>query len=114
MPVPPTENLAHYRGDTFTAAVHVWDDDAQTIPSDFTDSAVAAQIRASTSAATIIAAFDLTVAGNTITLRLPPDKAELLPARAVYDVEVDWQGDGVNVQTVIRGAFTAEPDVTRE
>jgi hypothetical protein len=53
-----------------------------------------AQIRASTSAATVIAAFDVTKSGNTITLRLPPARWRNCRQRAVYDVEVDWQGDG--------------------
>lgn len=113
MPVPPNENFSHYRGDTFTAVIHVWDDTAHTVPSDLTGAAVAAQIRASTSATAIIAAFDVGKSGNAITLRLPPAKVETLPQRAVYDVEVDWQADRVNVQTVLRGSFTVDPDVTR-
>lgn len=112
MPVPPNESFTHYRGDTFTALVHVWDDTAHTIPSDLTGAAVAAQIRVSTSATAVITTFDVTKSGNTITLRLPPAKVEKLPQRSVYDVEVDWQADRVNVQTILRGSFTVDPDVT--
>jgi hypothetical protein len=114
MPVPVTQDIAHYRGDTLTVAIRLWEDDAKTDPADLSAATVTAQVRASASAKTPVATFGVEVAGNQVTLTLPPPAAQLLPTKAVYDCQVDWQSDDVNVQTVLRGALTADPDVTHD
>lgn len=112
MPVPVKQDIAHYRGDTLSVVLRLWEDEAKTDPADLAAATVTAQVRVSTSAKTPIASFGVETAGNQITLTLLPDQAQILPAKAVYDCQVDWTSDATRVQTVVAGALTAAADVT--
>lgn len=111
--LPTTQDFGIYRGDTFVVQIRLWEDAAHTIPADLSGATLKAEIRSATDATSILDAFGLAVSTNVVTLTLTPAQAEILPARSVYDLEVDWLADRSNVQTVLRGAITADPDVTR-
>jgi hypothetical protein len=113
MPVPLNQDIAHYRGDTLSVVLRLWEDEAKTDPADLAAATVTAQVRATATSATAIASFDVAVAGNMITLTLLPEQAQLLPTKAVYDCQVDWTSDATRVQTVVAGKLTAAADVTR-
>lgn len=113
MPQPKQVALTHYRGDSFTAEVTVWDDEAKTVPTDFTGVDLAAQLRATPDDEEVLATFDLSVDGNVITLMLTPEQTAALPGSVAWDVQADWDGDGVNVSTLLAGKLTIAPDVTR-
>jgi hypothetical protein len=93
--------------------IRLFEDAAKTVPSDLSEATVTAQVRATSEASAVLADFDVAVTGNEISLVLTPAKSRSLPAAAVYDCQVDWQGDDVNVQTVLAGTLTVSPDVTR-
>lgn len=113
MSVPAKQNIAHYRGDTLALLLRLFEDDAQTAPSDLAAATVTAQVRATTEATVVLAEFAVAVDGNEVALRLSPEKSRTLPVTAVYDVQVDWASDDVNVQTVLSGQLISSPDVTR-
>jgi hypothetical protein len=83
------------------------------VPADFTDAVVTAQIRTTTESPDIVAEFAVDVSGNMMTLSLDPKQSRELPPAAVYDVECDWSGDDVNVQTILAGALAVASDVSR-
>jgi hypothetical protein len=112
MPVPQKLNITHYRGDTLGMLVRLWEDAEKTTPSDLSASVVTAQVRVTTETP-IIGTFDVTVATNEITMVLDPLQSADLPPACVYDIRVDWEGDGKNIQTVLAGDMTITPDVTR-
>lgn len=114
MPVPERVPMSHYRGDTLAFMLRLWDDTAKTVPSDLTGSTVLAQVRSVPDSEEIIATFTTDVDANEITLTLLPAVTELLPEDAAYDVQIDWQSDGANIQTIVAGPLTAPPDVSRD
>lgn len=113
MSQPKRVSIGHYRGDTFTALLKVWDDDARTVPTDLSGVTITAQIRATTEATEVLAEFVIAVDGNEILLSLAPDVTQDLPATSTFDVQADWNGDGTDVTTLLVAAFQVAPDVTR-
>jgi hypothetical protein len=116
MPVPMKHDVQHYRGDSLALQLRVWQDVDNTVPADFSAAAVVAQIRTVTESPDIVAEFDVTVTGNTLTLVLDPKQSRELPPTCVFDVEVDWAfatDPDVNVQTVLAGSLAVASDVTR-
>lgn len=114
MPVPKKTNITHYRGDTLVIVVSLWNDVERTDPADLSEATIRAQVREQYEDTEVAASFDIEVTGNHITATLTPKSARDLPPRGVWDIEVDWYSDDVNVQTVAAGGIAAEPDVTRE
>lgn len=113
MTTPAIRNLAHYRGDTLGVLLRLWHDDAATDPVDLAGATVTAQVRLTADTATAIADFDVETSTNEISLTLPPGDTATLPAKAVWDCQVDWLSDGTSIQTVVAGQLTTTPDVTR-
>lgn len=114
MTMPQRVSLTVYRGDTFGLVVRVWLDDAKTESADLTDTEVNAQIRATPNSSEVIASFDTVIAGNSITLSLPPKVSAMLEPAQVFDVEVVWDPiERTNVQTILAASLTAAPDITR-
>lgn len=113
MPVPPKTNITHYRGDSMTILCRLWDDAGKTEPTDLSESTVRAQVREQYDDTEVAAEFEVTVTGNEILANLPPKEARDLPPRGFWDIEVDFYSDDVRVQTVAGGAWTTQPDVTR-
>lgn len=113
MPVPEKVELQHYRGDTFGMVLRLWDDVEKTVPSDLSNATTTAQVRAQTEAADVLESFEVGVVANEITLILAPAQTRVMPETVVFDCQVDWQSDDVNVQTVIAGTISFGRDVTR-
>jgi hypothetical protein len=113
MPVPQVYNVSHYRGDTLTITVRLWDDVDKTDPSILTTALITAQARASATKPEVLAEFTTSKSGNTITLVLSAAQTQTLPAKVVYDVQLDWNADQTRVETVLQGTITFPPDVTR-
>jgi len=109
---PPT-NLTTIRGDSFGFKVRVWQDPDKTVPSDLTDAVVRAQLRLTPDAPDVEAEFGVTITGNEIALALLPTDTAVLPARCVWDIQIDWDGGGTSIQTIAHGVLTVGPDVTR-
>lgn len=113
MPIPQTLDLTHCRGDTLALAVALWEDEELTEPSDLTEAVVAAQVRTTADASTVVANFATSIEGNSVSLLLSPSQTATLPPKGVWDLQIDWLGDGNNVQTPVGGSLTITPDVTR-
>lgn len=113
MPMPEKVALTTYRGDSFGLVVRVWLDAAKTESADLTGAEVNAQIRATPDSSEVIASFDVVTAGNAITLTLAPKVSATLEPAQVFDVEIAWDIDHTNVQTVLLGSLNVSPDVTR-
>jgi hypothetical protein len=109
--LPEVVNIAMRRGDSFGLAVQVWDDDAQTVPTDLTGATIAAQSREDPDG-TLIGDWEVTVTGNTIGLVLAGKVAAGLPELSYWDCQVDWFADGITVTTLVAGAIAADRDVT--
>ena len=92
--------------------VVLWADPAKTVPADLSEATVRSQVRA-TMTSTDAVDFDVTVVDNMVTLLLAPAKTQGLADTNVFDVEVDWHSDRINVQTVVAGTIAAAGDVTR-
>lgn len=114
MPQPARLDITQYRGDTLTIAVTLWADANQSVPADLSRATVTAQIRVkATDDDPPVASFTVSVTGNTVTLGLPPAITAQLPSKGVWDAQVDWHSDHVNVQTVLAGSVVVNDDVTR-
>jgi hypothetical protein len=113
MPVPTKVDITHYRGDTLGISLKVWADDSNTVPANFTGSKVVAQVRPTADSSEISGQFAVSISGNTLTLVLSPKQTREMGATNVWDVEVDWHSDDVQVQTVVAGTLSLTSDVTR-
>lgn len=116
MPVPSRVPIDHYRGDTLAVLCRLWADKAKTQPVDLTGTVVTAQVRLTPDSSAAIANFDVTVDGtfnNEIVLVLPPTATATLPPKACYDTQIDWDGTGTQIQTILAGDLTITADVTR-
>ena len=105
--------LSTIRGDSFGFKIRVWQDPDKTIPADLTEAVVAAQLRQSPDSEAVEATFHVAISGGEVELTLLPTETAVLPARCVWDVQVDWDGTGTSIQTVAHGVLTVGPDVTR-
>lgn len=110
MPVPATLPLKHYRGDTLTLTVKLWNDASHSQPTNLTGATVLAQVRSNPDSDVVITTFGSSITGSQITLTLTPAQTALLPEEATYDVQVTYSNNVV--QTVLAGELTAEPDVS--
>lgn len=113
MPVPPKQSVAHYRGDTLAIKLTCFQDADKTIPSVFTGATILSQLRVKADDALPTDTFAVAVAGNVLTLSLTPAKVTALPDATIWDVQVDWQGNGANIQTIAQGSLALTMDVTR-
>lgn len=101
------------RGDDFRAVVRL---SSSGLPFDLTGYTAKAQIRPSTSgSAALTAEFDVTIdspeTDGTITIELGHTATELLTGNGYWDLQIT---DGTGwVSTVVGGAVTLVPDVTR-
>jgi hypothetical protein len=113
MPVPTKVDIVHYRGDTLGISLKVWADDEKTVPANFTGATVVAQVRPTVDSTDVAGEFAVSITGNTLTLVLDPKQTRAMGAANVWDVEVDWHSDDVQVQTVVAGSLSIASDVTR-
>ena len=115
MPTPIKQNIVHYAGDTLGILIRLYDDVAKTQPSNLTGTIVTAQVRATPQSVEAEADFAVSVLNNTITLILEPKRTREIPPSSVWDCQVDWDASNpdTNVQTVVAGSLTLQPDVTR-
>lgn len=113
MTVPIRSNITHYRGDSLVLQLRLWTDANRSVPADLSEATVRAQIRADHDDAEVAASFDVQVEDNVITANLSPKSSRDLPAKGVWDCEVDWFSDDTSVQTVAAGGLVVQPDVTR-
>lgn len=111
--LPQAVNIAMRRGDSIALGVQVWDDDAQTVPTDLSGTLVTAQSRNDPDG-TVIGDWDVSVSGNEISLVLTGKLAQGLPLLSYWDCQIDWFMDGLTVTTIVAGAIAAEPDVTHD
>src|SRR3954469_8155584 len=111
--LPEVVNVAMRRGESFALAVQVWDDDAQTVPTDLTGTIVTAQSREDPDGV-LIGDWDVQVTGNSVALVLSGKASAGLPVLSYWDCQVDWHADGATVTTIVAGAIAADPDVTHD
>jgi hypothetical protein len=110
---PDCINVTFTRGDTLTIVLNVWDNTAQTIPSNLTGATVTAQVRTTPDSTTVEATFAVTKSGNQVTLRLTPGQTRVLSPSCAWDCQVDWISDGSDVRTIVQGDLSVLQDVTR-
>ena len=113
MPVPPKQAISHYRGDSLGVRITCWLDDKKTQPANFAGTTITSQLREKIDDDEPADEFTVNSSGNIITLTLSPAKITALPDSTVWDVQVDWQSNGVSVQTILQGSLALTPDVTR-
>lgn len=109
----PEVGLSTIRGDSFGFLVRLWQDPDKTIPADLSEAVITAQLRQTPDSEEIEASFDVAIDANEVRLTLLPTETAVLPQRSVWDVQVDWTGEGSSIQTVAHGVLTVGPDVTR-
>jgi hypothetical protein len=93
--------------------LRVWQDENATVPADFSNAVLTAQVRVTPDASDVAAEFDIEVSGNMLTLTLEPKRTRDLGPTNVFDVECDWDGTDTNVQTLLAGSLNVAADVTR-
>src|SRR4029450_8134057 len=114
MPVPDTRTIPHYRGDSLGVLIRLWQDPDHTVPLLLNGALVVAQLRLKADDPDPpIDTFAVSTATNEITLTLTPTQPAALPAKTVWDCQVDWNADGASIQTVLAGTLTLAADVTR-
>lgn len=104
--------VSHYRGDSATLAVSVWQDADHTIPADLSAATVSAMFKLAATDPVEVAHFDVTVTDNVVTLYVSPTVSRDLPAKAVWDMQIDWFSDDAQVSTPVVGTWTETQDVT--
>lgn len=114
MPIPPTSNLVHYRGDSLVLRLALWTDAEKTQPADLSTASICAQVRETPDSTEVAATFDVTVEDNIVTANLSPKSSRDLPAKGTWDIEVDWYSDDSFVQTVAGGGLVTKPDTSRD
>lgn len=81
-------------------------------PADLTGAVVRSEIRAEPDA-TLLTEWGIVVTGNKLAFNLLPKETEELPAKARFDVEIDWSGgERTSVQTVAIGVLNMPLDIT--
>ena len=102
--------LQIYQGDSYRWQFTLYDDVAQTQPSDLTGVTVTSQIR-DRPGGVLIATLACTVTlPNVITTYLAPTDSAVLPSSAAWDLQLGYaSGD---VATVLAGPVNTTPDVT--
>ena len=90
----------------------LWTDSDKTQPADLSGATVRAQVREDRTSSDATD-FEVSVTDNVVTLHLLPKSTQDLADTNVWDCQVDWQSDEVNVQTVVAGSIVASGDVTR-
>jgi len=105
--------LSTIRGDSFGFLLRVWQDPDKTIPADLSEAVITSQLRLTPDSEEVEAAFNIAVTGNEVALSLLPTETAVLPSRTVWDIQIDWTGDGTSIQTVAHGSLSVGADVTR-
>lgn len=108
--VPETVDMNLYRGDDFAFQLTVTN--ADDTPADLTGETAEAQIRQTEDAADPPAAtFTCTITTNVITLSLSNTQTRTLPPTGRWDCQL--VSSSGSIRTIVRGAVTVTPDVTR-
>ena len=113
MPVPPKQSISHYRGDSLGIKITCWLDKDKTQPANFTGTTITSQLREKVDDEDPADEFSVNATGNVVILSLSPTKVTALPDSTVWDVQVDWQSNGVSIQTIAQGSLALTQDVTR-
>src|SRR5262245_55614499 len=120
MTMPATLDLTHYRGDTLGILINCWKDTAHQQPADLTGATITAEIRVKANTGEPVGAFIVTTGTpeggtvmNQIMLVLPGDPQRGMPAKTVWDCQIDWTPDGLRTQTPVKGNLTLTDDVTQ-
>jgi hypothetical protein len=107
---PGNYALHIYHGDSYRWQFTLYDDMAQTEPSDLTGVTVTSQIRDRPGGVLICALTCTVTLPNIILAYLSPANSALLTTSAAWDLELDYPtGD---VATVLSGPVNVTPDVT--
>jgi hypothetical protein len=107
--LPAVCDLAIYQGDDFWIKLIVTDTAGQA--ADLTGATAKAEIRATPGADEVAATFEPTIAANEITLYLASADSAILAGKLAWDCQTtDAAGF---TSTLVRGAVTVEPEVTR-
>jgi hypothetical protein len=110
MAVPGNYPLQLYRGDTNRWDFKLWEDPDKTTPTDLSGVLPKAEIRDKPSGATIIEMSTIVEGPNIIHMVLQPIQSLLVPAKAVWDLQLTLlNGD---ILTILRGDVNMTPDVT--
>lgn len=107
--LPDTLNLAVYAGDDVSVDLVIQDADGA--DADLSEARVRAQIRVRPQWPSVAGVFSSGISGNIISLLLPGSVTARLPSRCVWDCELTDATD--QVTTLVAGAITVTPDVTR-
>ncbi len=109
--MPNKANLAIYQGDDYSAVVTVLSDGA---PADLTGYLAQAQIRSSYADAspTVVVEIETAVSGNQVSLAIAAAATVALTGPYLWDLQLVWPGGPTT--TILAGAVTVTPEVTRE
>lgn len=107
---PGKYDLKLYRGDSYSWRFRLFEDAAQTVPTDLTGATVKAEIRDKSAGTTIVALTTVVTLPNTVDMSIAPADYDGCPAKGVWDLQLTFV-DG-SVQTPVAGAVTVTADVT--
>jgi hypothetical protein len=102
-------NLDLYRGDYYTWRVVLWNDTAQTVPTDLTGATVKAEIRDKSAGTRIIVLGCAVTGSNVIDVEMLPTDWVECPATGVWDLQVTFPVG--RIRTVLAGKVTTTGDV---
>lgn len=105
-------DINHWRGDSLSLLIRVWDDDAHTVPSDLSSATVTADLKVKNTDEIAVDTFGISISGNDVTLSLTPAQSRAMPPKTVWDCQIDWYSDDARVTTVVTGTLTENQDVT--
>lgn len=103
-------DLNLYRGDSYTWRFVLWADENRTEPVDLSDATVEAEIREKSAGVSITSLDCAITLPNVIDVSVTPVMYLTIPAKAMWDLELTF--DGTRVHTPIKGAVAVTPDVT--
>jgi hypothetical protein len=106
---PTVIDLNLYRGDDTFLSVTVTEADGSA--ADLAGATPKSQIRESFDAETAVAELAATITGNTVNLHLQHADAALLPAVAVWDLQLTWSD--TTITTIAMGTVKVIGEVTR-
>lgn len=107
---PGKFDLDLYRGDSYAWRFILWQDAAQTIPTDLAGATVAAEIRDKSAGNKIVELTVVATMPNIVDVSMTPTMYADCPAKGVWDLQVTFP-DG-QVHTPIAGQVTVTADVT--
>jgi len=108
--MPGRYDLNLYRGDSYTWRFILWDDDAQTVPTDLTGATVKAEIREKSAGTHVVILTPIITQPNIIDISMTPAMYVDCPVKGVWDFQITYP-DG-KVHSPIYGDVVVTGDVT--